>query len=390
VAQSGEFAAPAAALGRKNNADFKTAMKKILFLLKDYQSYAEVFSEYLGIFHGHGIQTKVVDLTFVHARSKGFGYALHLFKEIKSFRPDAIYIGDELFSKNALLIVLIKTIFFYDYNISVLAASQYIPKATLSHALMLRFLLSHIHTLFCRNDAELKIVQGLPSFRSYHGLRRLYLGVPESFFHAMNQSKHELAQSLGLNASSEFWNGKYVLGFAGRMVPEKGLLLLLQALLQLPDSVILVAARRSDNHSTEYAAKVDQFIQENQMQDRVVWTADLRGQAVARLYNLCDLMVMPTTSQYDGFTELFGSVIAESMLCKTPVAGSDNGSIPEVIANPAGIFKQGDVQDMVRVINSSMNMTNSELGDLIEKNYQRAKEFYSDIAFANTIISALS
>ena len=100
-------------------------------------------------------------------------------------------------------------------------------------------------------------------------------------------------------------------------------------------------------------------------------------------------MIMPTTTKYDGFLELFGSVIAESMLCQTLVIGSDNGSIPEVIDNPKFIFKQNDVNDMVRVINFVYQLKSGERQKVVENNYQKALQDYSDTAFVSTIIKAI-
>jgi glycosyltransferase involved in cell wall biosynthesis len=59
-------------------------------------------------------------------------------------------------------------------------------------------------------------------------------------------------------------------------------------------------------------------------------------------YRVFDLVIVPTSSSENGFIELFGRVLPEAMLCKTDVIGSDNGSIPEVIHNPALVFRQND------------------------------------------------
>lgn len=364
--------------------------KKILFFLKEYDNYSPIFSEYLAIFNKNGFETRVFDFTKAHASHGKVGYIISIIKEIKKFQPDAVYIGDELFSKNVLLIVLLKKLFFFGYKVSTLIASQYIPKGTSLNTAKLRFLLASVNTLFCRNEEEFKKIKAISVFKNYQGLTKLYLGVPEKFFHKIEHGRQEILAHLPmLKKGGADIEGKYVLGFAGRIVPEKGLMLILGVLKELPSNVILLVARRTDKFYVDYANQIDNFIADNNLAKRVIWTENLDNSDITYLYNVCDLMIMPTTAKYDGFSELFGSVIAESMLCKTLIIGSDNGSIPEVIDNPRFIFKQDDAGDMLKAINFVYSLSSEEKQRVLENNYKKALQDYSDTAFVNTIIKAL-
>lgn len=364
--------------------------KRILFFLKEYDNYSPIFSEYLAIFNKEGFETQVFDFTKAHASHGKLGYIISIIKEIRKFQPDIVYIGDEFFSKNVSLIILLKKLLFFRYRVSALIASQYIPKGTSFNSAKLRFLLNNITILFCRNKEEFKKIKMIDAFKNYQGLAHLYLGVPEKFFYKINQSRQAvLAHVPMMKASKIDLGGKYVLGFAGRIVPEKGLFILLECLKELPNNFILLLARRIDTFYPDYQNQIDNFIANNNLAKRVIWTENLDNNDIKYLYNACGLMIMPTTAKYDGFTELFGSVIAESMLCKTLVIGSDNGSIPEVIDNPKFIFKQNDVKDMVRTVNFVHGLSPEERQKVVESNYKKALQDYSDKAFVDTIIRAV-
>ncbi len=365
--------------------------KRILFFLKEYDNYSQIFTEYLKIFNEQGFETEVFDFTRAYKSNNKLAYIISIIKAIKKFKPDIVYIGDEFFSKNVFLIVLLKKLFFFNYTILTLVASQYLTKNNFANSIKAGFLLNNISILFCRNKEECKKIKTLTTFKKYQGLTQIYLGVPEAFFHNIDQSRSQIWAKLPLQDKNHVdIKGKYVLGFAGRLVPEKGLLLLLEALKRLPDNFIVLLAQRTDDYNLDYYEKISGFIESNNLAQRVIWTENLGNNDIKYLYNTSDLMVMPTTSAYDGFTELFGSVIAESMLCQTLVIGSDNGSIPEVIDNPKFIFRQNDVGDMVRVISFVYQLKSKEQKAVLQSNYAKALEDYSDKAFAGTIIKAIN
>ncbi|MSU54702.1 MAG: glycosyltransferase [Candidatus Staskawiczbacteria bacterium] len=365
--------------------------KKILFFLKEYDNYSPIFSEYLAIFSKDDFETNVFDFTKAYGAGNKLAYISSVIKELKRFQPDVIYIGDEFFSKNVLLLVFLEKIFFFRYKILALIASQYVPKSGFLNNTKVKFLLRNINILFCRNDEEFKKIKKTSAFKNYRGLVRMYLGVPEKFFYHIEQPLKKICEQLPtLKDNYPKLKGKYVLGFAGRLVPEKGLLILLECLKKMPEDFVLLLARRIDTNYQDYCAKIDDFINGNNLMRRVIWIDDLDNNDIKYLYNAVDLMVMPTTAKYDGFLELFGSVIAESMLCQTLVIGSDNGSIPEVIDNPHFIFKQDDVKDMLRVIQFVYNLNTKEKEAVVLDNYQKAVKNYSSTVFADTIIRAVN
>lgn len=349
-------------------------MKKILFLLKNYNDNSETFLEYLKLFEQKGFQTRVFDIGLAHKQKGRVGYIAAVLKEIKKFNPDYIYVADEIFSRNVLFIALAKKAFFYKYKIIAFIASQYVLK---SNRIKASFLLKNVDFMFCRNKKELQKIKQMPLFKNSKNIYQVYLGVSENIFY----------RTAGLQ-KNYFGKDRYVLGFIGRIVPEKGLDIILECLAKLPENFVLLVAGKKDNFS--YQKKVQDFIEKNNLEKRVVWLENVKEKELKYVYGACDLAVMPTTQKYNNFLELFGSVIAESMLCRTLIIGSSNGSIPEVIARPDLIFEEDNTNDLLRAINYVYNLSPEEKERIIAENYNMAKREYSSQAFVGAITKAIS
>lgn len=152
------------------------------------------------------------------------------------------------------------------------------------------------------------------------------LGVdPEHF---APQRNDRLRQELGLRT--------FTVGYLGRLVPEKGLWVLLEAISQLGGDwqCLLVG---DGPIRVEWLRQV----QHRGLADRVVWKSTIPHLAVPDYINAMDVVVLPslTTTRWK---EQFGHVLIEAMACEVPVIGSDSGAIPEVIGDAGIIVSEGD------------------------------------------------
>jgi glycosyltransferase involved in cell wall biosynthesis len=110
---------------------------------------------------------------------------------------------------------------------------------------------------------------------------------------------------------------EFRIGYVGRLVPEKGIDLLLEAVATLDKEgwrlTIVGAGPEKD-----------------------------RLAALAHHLGLPDrVLVLPSRSQ-PNWTEQFGRVLIEAMACGVPVVGSDCGEIPNVVGKTGLIFPEGD------------------------------------------------
>lgn len=303
--------------------------------------------------------------------SEKIRYLGKIISELRSFRPDFIYINDEFFTKNTLFLILVKKFFLRKSKIITFIANRYIPQCTFWNKFELKFLLKNIDFLFCRNKKEFIEIKNKDLFKNYSKLSQLYWGIPKKPFYRIDKPVIS----------------KYVLGFSGRVVPEKGLEILLESLKKLPDKFVLSYAGKFE--SNDYQKKIEDFIKNNNLTKRVTYYGYLGEEELNSFYNSLDLLVLPTTSKPDGCTELFGRVLVEAMFCQILVIGSSNGSIPEVLGNNKLVFKEGDSEALLNSIKYIYNLKEEEKDKIRKENYERAVDNFESEPFVRKIINTI-
>ncbi len=99
--------------------------------------------------------------------------------------------------------------------------------------------------------------------------------------------------------------------FAGRMVPYKGVGVLLRALVGLEASAVLVG-------DGPLRAEWTALARELQLTDRVRFAGDVPQEELVALYHACDVFVLPSVTR----AEAFGYVQLEAMVCGKPVVST--------------------------------------------------------------------
>ncbi|MDD5351431.1 MAG: glycosyltransferase [Chthoniobacteraceae bacterium] len=126
----------------------------------------------------------------------------------------------------------------------------------------------------------------------------------------------------------------FVIGYAGRIVEQKGLMELVNALPLLPACVHLSFAG-----SGEYTGALQARLRELRLEARARFLPSQPLQALSRWMNAIDLLALPSRTT-PRWKEQFGRVIIEAHACGTPVAGSDSGAIPGVVGQGGVIFPE--------------------------------------------------
>jgi glycosyltransferase involved in cell wall biosynthesis len=127
----------------------------------------------------------------------------------------------------------------------------------------------------------------------------------------------------------------FTIGYAGRLVPEKGLDTLVAAVRRLRSPVELLVAGDGPLRGWLEAADLGEATL------RVIRGTD--HAEMASLYAEMDVLVLPSRTT-PGWAEQFGRVLVEALWCGTPVVGSDSGEIPWVIETTGGglVVPEGD------------------------------------------------
>jgi glycosyltransferase involved in cell wall biosynthesis len=197
-------------------------------------------------------------------------------------------------------------------------------------ALIERITLGRISYLLTYNE-EARV--NYNSYRRYTGPSAFVpLGVDLEQFRPMDVA--ELKRQLGLT--------EFVFGYFGRISPEKGIHLLVEAVAQLQPRCQLLIDRFADTAGDkQYLADLIELAQARGIANRIVFF-DADHTDMPRYMNCADCAVLPslTTAR---MKEQYGRVIPEAMACNVPVVGSSSGTIPYMIGDAGLIFPEGDV-----------------------------------------------
>jgi glycosyltransferase involved in cell wall biosynthesis len=140
--------------------------------------------------------------------------------------------------------------------------------------------------------------------------------------------------------------GKRVLVFTGRLVPHKGVDVILQSLPQLPKDVVLVVIGAGPRLSSLVSLS-----RRLGLVDRVRFCPKVSDEELPRFLALGDIFVFPSQSRLEGF----GLVVAEAMAVGLPVVVADMPGVREVIEEGReGLYVEPliakDLADKVRVL----------------------------------------
>jgi len=170
------------------------------------------------------------------------------------------------------------------------------------------------------------------------------------------------------------------IGFVGRLVPQKGLDNLLQALaLQRAAKWRLTIV--GDGPDRE---RLEQLATELRLAARVRWTGGLPAEHVTNLWPDLDVLVLPSRSS-DAWRETNGQVLVEAMAHEVAVLGTDSGIIPELIGDAGLVVPEGDLQALAGAVERLMDQGTRR--SLAAAARARALRLYSDDAIAERTLS---
>lgn len=135
-----------------------------------------------------------------------------------------------------------------------------------------------------------------------------------------------------------------LIGFVGRLIPEKGIILLLEALQQLGSRQWRLLILGSGPLETEITGKWFQRFGE-----RLIYRKAVPHTEVPAYMRAMDIFVLPSYTT-PVWKEQFGLVLAEAMLAGRACVGSSSGAIPEVMGDGGCVFQEKNGDDLAHVL----------------------------------------
>lgn len=134
---------------------------------------------------------------------------------------------------------------------------------------------------------------------------------------------------------------KLTFAYFGRLVPEKGVHLLIQALHQLRGYEWQLLLDKFGEYPHPYERQLAELITSLGLGDRVVFF-DAAHTEVAAYMNAADVVVVPSTENRR-WKEQYGRVAPEAMACGKLVVVSDSGALPELVGDAGIVIPHDDV-----------------------------------------------
>jgi glycosyltransferase involved in cell wall biosynthesis len=177
------------------------------------------------------------------------------------------------------------------------------------------------------------------------------------FVAARSQTAGQLVQKWGMTGDVELvphavpdWvvpprppTDRFTVGYAGRLVEEKGIRDLVAAAGMMSSACRLVFV--GDGPLREW-------LQDVEIPDvEIVIRTGVDHDSMPDAYAEMDVLVLPSRSM-PTWTEQFGRSLAEALWCGVPVIGADSGEIPWVIESTGGgrVFPEGDASALARIL----------------------------------------
>jgi glycosyltransferase involved in cell wall biosynthesis len=154
---------------------------------------------------------------------------------------------------------------------------------------------------------------------------------------------------------------QFTVGYIGRLVPEKGVDLVLRAagLLRKKDFIprlVICGRGPHENALVELARELG-------LDEQITWLPPVSHSDVPRVLARLSVLVLPSRSA-PMWREQFGQVLIEAMSMGIPVLGSSCGAIPEVLGRADLVFAEG---------------RHDELASLLERMFRR-EEWRREVA----------
>ncbi len=308
-------------------------------------------------------------------------YHLHFYPKlgqiVRRVKPDIFHIDEE------------------PYNLATfqamrLARSLYIPTVVFSwqnlyrryplpFSLMEQYILKHTEALIVGNSEAGKVWEQ----KGFTG--PIYLipqfGVDPSIYYRRDRQVRRGRRSVFRHRqANQPRQSTLVIGYVGRLVEEKGVEVLLEAVSKLTGPWMLQILGDGPNR-----ARLEQLSQWLGIHSRVTFDHKMPSTHLPNYFSGLDVLVLPSLSR-PNWKEQFGRVLVEAMACDVITIGARSGAIPEVIGDAGLTFAEGDVTELQTHLQQLIDDVSLREG-FRERGRQRVIDHYTQAAVAKNTVT---
>lgn len=165
------------------------------------------------------------------------------------------------------------------------------------------------------------------------------LGYDPAYFFPHARLREDARQKLGVGETT------LLVAYFGRMVQQKGVHLLLEALAQLKNTNWMLLLDNEFDAENEYVKRIDLAIKALGIQERVIrFEAD--HFQIANYMRAADVVVAPSLTTAE-FKEQYGRAVQEAMACGCTCLVADSGHLPDLVGNTDLVFEQNNKSDLL-------------------------------------------
>jgi glycosyltransferase involved in cell wall biosynthesis len=161
----------------------------------------------------------------------------------------------------------------------------------------------------------------------------------------------------------------FTIGFVGRLVPEKGLDLLLRACVRIPGKwdMLVVGSGPAQEELESMAERLG-------VASRITWMGALPAEDLSMVWPRLDCLVAParTTKQW---VEPHGRSVIEAMGYGVPVIGTDSGALPEIIGSAGIVVKEEDAPAITEAVTLLLDSPQHRMAYALEGRKRVMSEF---------------
>ena len=173
----------------------------------------------------------------------------------------------------------------------------------------------------------------------------------------------------------------FIVGYAGRIIENKGIFELLDAIKIIHDRDRAILLRICGDGKPADIERMHQYIAEHKMQDYVQYMGFQKD--MNQFYRSIHCLVAPSKVQ-----EAFGLVLCEAMYCKVPVITSTSGAQVEIIENgTSGILLETVNSTSIADAMQGMIINDVFRESIINEGYKRVETTFTISKMVNSIIT---